>query len=321
MLGIVSSIPAGKHFALIVDNDGNVVWHRRFVGGVVDFQRQPNGHYTAYTSVDASPSRFYEMDKFGTILRDIIPRLSTEPGPHELRMTDEGYYLFSIEFRHMDLRTYGGRENARVRGMNIEYERSVGTPFTWSTFDHLQVTDAAPDIDLTALNVNPWHGNAIELDADGNMLVSFRNMDEVTKINTQTGGIIWRLGGRRSQFRFVNDPLSGFSHQHGVRRLANGNIILFDNGNLHVPPLSRPVEYRLDESTHTAELVWEYRHDPPLYGSALGFAQRLENGSTLICYGLAQRVIEVDMSGTVQWDLQIDEPLHYAYRAFRIKTF
>ena len=171
---------------------------------------------------------------------------------------------------------------------------------------------------MTAANINPWHGNAI--DADGNLLVSFRNSDEITKINSRTGEIIWRLGGKKSQFTFVNDPLNGFSHQHGIRRLQNGNLILFDNGNLHSPPMSRAVEYKLDEQVKTAELVWEYRHAPALYGFALGFAQRLANGNTLISFGTSQRVIEVDRSGAKQWELAILGAQVYNYRAFRIES-
>jgi hypothetical protein len=74
---------------------------------------------------------------------------------------------------------------------------------------------------------------------------------------------------------------------------------LFDNGSLRSPPSSRAIEYRLDETARIAELVWEFRHDPPIFGFALGFAQRLANGNTLINYGTAQRVIEVDALGVV----------------------
>lgn len=114
--------------------------------------------------------------------------------------------------------------------------------------------------------------------------------------------------------------MNGFSHQHGIRRLANGNIILFDNGNLHVPSASRAVEYKLDEQTKVAELVWEYRRLPPLFSHILGFAQRLTNGNTLICYGAAQRVIEVDRWGTEHWELAVYGQNVYIYRAFKIDS-
>ena len=73
--------------------------------------------------------------------------------------------------------------------------------------------------------------------------------------NRNTGAIIWRLGGKNNQFSFINDTI-GFSHQHAIRRLENGNISLFDNGNYHSPPFSRAIEYSLNENNKTATLVW-----------------------------------------------------------------
>ncbi len=319
MLSFISADPAAKSFAQVITNDGRVVWYREFAQSVVDLQKQPNGHYTAYTSLDASPSRFFEFDHSGEVLREFAASGGLATGPHELRLFDNGYCLFGIEFRNMDLTAIGGAANIAVRGLVVEYHRG-NSNLRWNTFEHLEVAEGASDIDLNTAPVNPWHGNAIDLDTDGNLLVSFRNSDQIVKINSQTGAIMWRLGGKKSDFTFVNDPLNGFSHQHGVRRLANGNLILFDNGNFHTPPTSRAVEYALDENAKTARLVWEYRHDPVLYGFALGFAQRLANGNTLICYGIAQRIIEVDAAGNKVWDLKIEEPNRFAYRAFRIES-
>jgi Arylsulfotransferase (ASST)/Secretion system C-terminal sorting domain len=62
---------------------------------------------------------------------------------------------------------------------------------------------------------------------------------------------------------------------------------LFDNGNQHTPNYSRAVEYKLDEQNKTADLVWEYRHNPDIYNAAMGSVERLPNGNTLIGWGLA----------------------------------
>ncbi|MBI4534652.1 MAG: aryl-sulfate sulfotransferase [Ignavibacteriae bacterium] len=320
MFGTISTAETRKYYAMIVDDAGRVVWYRKFNGSIVDFQKQPGGTYTAFISSTVELPRFFEFDRLGTVLRDYYASGGVETGPHELRVIRTEHYLFGIEHRVMDLRSIGGRSNAIVRGIVVEHMNAGMPVLRWNSFDHFLVVDAAPDIDLTGQNVNPWHGNAIEIDRDGHLLVSFRNLDEITKINGQAGEIIWRLGGRNNQFTFINDPLNGFSHQHGIRRLPNGNIILFDNGNLHTPPLSRPVEYRLDEEAKTAELVWEYRHNPPLHGFALGFAQRLDNGNTLITYGTEPRIIEVDPTGEKRWELVLDDPSHFAYRAFRIDS-
>ncbi len=319
MLSFIVSGAATKSYAQVLTNDGRLAWYREFAQPVVDFQKQPNGNYTAYTSLDASPSRFFEFDNIGHVLREFAASGGRATGSHELRLFDNGYCLFGVEFRPMDLTAIGGWSNASVRGLVVEYYRGNAS-LQWNTFDYLAVEEGASDMDVNATPVNPWHGNAIDIDRDGHLLVSFRNSVQIVKINAQTGAIIWRLGGKKSQFTFVNDSFNGFSHQHGIRRLANGNIILFDNGNLHSPPTSRAVEYRLDEQAKTATLVWEYRHEPTLYGFALGFAQRLANGNTLICYGIAQRIIEVDAAGNKVWDLKIEEPNRFVYRAFRIES-
>lgn len=320
MVGFATTEIANTYYALIIDNDGEVVWYRRFPRPVVDFQKQANGLYTVYSSMDNSPLRFYALDEFGNIIQEFRAQGGLETGQHELRLLNDGYCLFGIEFPEMNLTAVGGAPNTIIRSPIVEYHRSNAPVLLWRAVDHFQVTDAAPDISLTTSTVNPWHGNAIEIDSDNNLLVSFRNRDEITKINSRTGEIIWRLGGKNNQFTFVNDPLNGFSHQHGIRRLANGNIILFDNGNLHAPPVSRAVEYKLDEHAKVAELVWEYRSMPSLFSHILGFAQRLPNGNTLICYGAAQRVIEVDRSGTKHWELAVFGQNVFVYRAFRIAS-
>jgi len=307
-----------RHYAYIVDNSGKVVWYRPFGSSMLDFQKQPDGTYTAFSSLDTSAGRFFQMDNLGNILREYRALGAPETGPHELLLRNDGYLIFGVEYRVMNLTGIGGQPNAVVRGLTVEYNRYSGASFIWNSFDHFNVADALPDVPITGSNVNPWHGNAIDVDTDGHLLVSWRSLGEITKINSATGQIIWRLGGRNNQFTFLNDPLNGFSHQHGIRRLPNGNIILFDNGNLHSPPASRAIEYRLDENARVAELVWEYRPNPPISSPILGFAQRLANGNTLVCFGRAQRIIEVDRTGAVVWDVRIDSPGIYAYRALRI---
>ena len=319
LLGITPA-QSGKSYAMIVDTAGSPVWIREFKDAVVDFQKQAENRYTAWSSSDGGPSHFYELDALGIINSEYRASDGLETDSHELRFRGEGYALFGIQFRTVDMRSFGGLPAAAVQGFVVEYHRSGSPPFLWNTFNHFTVSDAAPDISLKGQNVDPWHGNAIEIDVDGNVLVSFRNSDEITKIDTRSGEIMWRLGGKHNQFTFRNDNFNGFSHQHGIRRLENGNIILFDDGNLHTPQISRAVEYRLDEHAKTAELVWEYRPDPPLYGSALGFAQRLQNGNTLICFGTAQHIIEVDRNGTKRWELAINESQRYAYRAFAVES-
>jgi hypothetical protein len=103
----------------------------------------------------------------------------------------------------------------------------------------------------------------------------------------------------------VNDPENGFSKQHSAKILPNGNLLVYDNGTDHDVRETRAVEYRLDHVAKTATLVWEYRHDPPIYTGYLGWVERLSNGNTWVACALAGRVVEVDPTGKVVWETQL----------------
>ena len=96
------------------------------------------------------------------------------------------------------------------------------------------------------------HVNAYELDADGNILASFRNTCEIVKINRMTGDIMWHMGGKQNQFTFIGENAANaptyFTYQHSLVRLPNGNFMMFDNGNLHTNKVSRAVEYAVDQT-------------------------------------------------------------------------
>ncbi|MFM8771190.1 MAG: aryl-sulfate sulfotransferase, partial [Candidatus Kapaibacterium sp.] len=125
----------------------------------------------------------------------------------------------------------------------------------------------------------------------GNLLISAQNASLVAKIHRTTGKVLWILGGKLNQFTFDNTAAPSepaeFSYQHDVRRIANGNITLFDNGNLRSPQWSRAAEYQIDETKKTCRLVWRYRPVTDLFSVSQGSCQTLTNGNKLISWGSA----------------------------------
>jgi hypothetical protein len=210
----------------------------------------------------------------------------------------------------------GGNPAATVVGLIVqEIDENKNVVFQWRSWDHYLITDATHE-NLTLGYIDYVHGNAIEIDTDGNLIISCRHLDELTKIDINTGAIIWRMGGKNNEFTFVNDPIR-FSHQHAIRHIANGNYTIFDNGNFHTPHFSRAVEYTIDQENKIATLVWQYRHTPDIYGLAMGYTQRLESGNTLISWGLTNPTItEVTPTGTVALEMTLPAGI-YTYRAFR----
>jgi hypothetical protein len=175
--------------------------------------------------------------------------------------------------------------------------------------------------DMTQASFDYAHVNAMTIDpTDNNLLASLRTTSEIVKIDRRTGQIIWHLGGKQNMFNFIGEHPENAPYytvgQHDVHRLANGNLIYFDNGNISgggVTPsdrtYSRAVEYALDETNMTATLVWEYRHTPDISAGCTGSIKRFPNGNTLIDWGCAVPtsgtiVTEVDPTGQLVFEMK-----------------
>ncbi len=222
-------------YLMIVDNKGVPIFYQRTHSIKTDWKLQPNG---MLTYVDNGNKKFYEMDSAYAIIDSFSTGNGYTTDTHDLQILPDGHALlmaYDYQTVRMDTIVQGGDSSALVIGLIVqELDADKNVVFQWRSWDHFLITDATEDINLTASVIDYVHGNAIELDDDGNLLISCRHMDEITKINRQTGEIIWRLGGlksRNNQFLFINDEIT-FSHQHDIRRLPNGNITIFDNGKL-----------------------------------------------------------------------------------------
>jgi hypothetical protein len=299
-------------YLLILNRNAEPMFYRQ-MPSCWDFKLQPTGTLTYY---DEFLGYFLALDSSYHVVDEYMCGNGYNTNEHELRLLPEGHaYLMSYDGQMvgMDTVVEGGNPNAMVFGLIIqEIDLNKEVVFEWRSWDHFKITDALRE-DLTGIDIDYVHGNAIEIESDGNILISSRNMDEVTKIDRTTGDIIWRMGGKNNQFTFVNDP-DGFNAQHDIRRLANGHVTLFDNGTYR--GYSRAVEYELDENALTATLVWEYRHSPDILGWALGSTQRLPDGNTLIGWGSANPTVsEVTPDGREVYEMGFPEAI-FSYRVF-----
>jgi hypothetical protein len=160
------------------------------------------------------------------------------------------------------------------------------------------------------------HGNALDLDTDGNLLLSSRSLGEITKIDTRTGAVMWRMGGRRNQFAFLDTPMPAFARQHGARSSATGAIVLLDN--VGDPNESRAERFVIDEAKRTARLAQSYGSIPGVVTQIGGSVQPLPDGRTLVSFGTEGRVEEYDADGRVTWSIQGNAG--YVFRAQRIRS-
>lgn len=311
---------AAGMYGLVIDNSGRVVWYRRFPGGPgLNFMVQPNGRYVARPTtpdpVDVEP--WIELDILGNVTRTFGCVGGFQSRFHDTISNPDGsQWLMCDETRMMNLSATGGASSARVTGTAVQHVSAAGTLLLhWSPFDHFAITDL-DSLERTGTTVNWTHGNALALDTDGHLIVSFRNLGEMTKIHAGTGAVLWRMGGRRNQFTFSDSPVPPFLRQHGVRVAASRSLIVLDN--MGDPGESRAEQYVVDESARTARLARSYAATPGVVTPIGGSVQSLSGGRVLVSYGVAGRVEEYDAAARVLWS--IDGNAGYVFRAQRIRS-
>lgn len=311
-------------YLIIMDNNGVPIFYERTPYERHALQIQQD-RWLTYG--DTETRYFYLMDSSYSVVDSFTTGNGYPLNIHDFQLLPNGHALLLAtdpQIIRMDTIVVGGDTAAIVLGAIIqEVDASKNVIFQWRSWDHYQITDATENINLTSHTIDYVHANAVELDNDGNILLSSRNMDEITKINRQTGEIIWRLGGvqsRNNQFKFISDTRT-FSHQHDIRRLSNGNVSLYDNGSLLVPQYSRALEYELDENNKEATSVWKFSYDPTIYKNVMGNMQRLLNGNTIIGWGGyfssdRRAISEVDVDGSVALEISLPDTFTN-YQAFK----
>ncbi len=302
---------------LIVDNDLTPVFYKKVSGTIFDFKYQPTGELT-YNIYSVNS---YGMDNSGIPTRQYIIPDGFVIDIHELQvLEDSSYYLLGKEHLTIDMSQYvaNGDTAALLIANTIHHMNANDNEiWRWRSFDHYDITDVDDFIDLTHHQLDWTHCNAIEIDKDGNILLSTRNFNEITKINRQSGDIIWRFGGKKNQFQFQNDN-RGFSRQHDVRRFSNGHLAFFDNGKYLIPAYSSFVEYILDEQDLIARLVRRYSRNETVFTASRGGAQELSNGHTLISWGENQTpsITEINSKDSIEFEIKFSSYAHQ-YRAYR----
>ena len=203
--------------------------------------------------------------------------------------------------------------------------------WSWDTFEHFNMSDF-DEIGGTwneayfNLHYDWTHANAIIFDEQENVIyLSSRHLSRITKIDYSTGEIIWNLGHQMNSGDVTLGNNIGFSFQHSLQLLENGNLLTFDNGNLSQEfrgtdvPISRAIEIKI--TNESASVEWSYDLPQDLFGFASGNAQKLNNENVLITtVGGGGRSLEVNTYGEIVWEglYNLSLPDGAVYRAHRI---
>ena len=178
--------------------------------------------------------------------------------------------------------------------------------FQWDSLDHVPVTDSyvRPPPARTNDPFDYFHVNSVDVDRDGNLIVSGRNTWTIYKIDRHTGAGIWRLGGVHSSFKLA--PRTYWAFQHDVRVQAHNDlyITLFDNesGVYGVRRQSGAVKLRLDLKHMTATQVHRDSHSPPTLAPFAGDVEQLPDHNDFVGWGARPYISEYSPSGRLLYD-------------------
>jgi outer membrane protein assembly factor BamB len=291
----------GDGTVYLTDLNGNIVhtWQMPYPPGLYGYLTETgtliyNGKIPNDTFLGKSPFKggvILEADWNGRILWEV-----REPNHHhDGRLLKNGNVLLLCAAELPDSvarKIQGGRTGSEANGKIwadylVELTKDGKRVWEWRAWEHLDPGEYP--IPLIQNERSEWtHGNAVAETADGNLLISFRNISTVVKIERNSGRVVWKLGA---------PVLSG---QHAPEPLPNGNFLIFDNGPTRLDqtfPFSRVIEV----NPATNDIVWKYQGQG-FYSDRISNAQRLPNGNTLINEGMFGRFFEVTPAGEVVWE-------------------
>jgi hypothetical protein len=313
--------PNAQAGAVIVSGDGQPIWENPVARKVtMNFQAQSYrgspvltwwegeielGHGVGeYVIADAS-YRTIRRVQAGNRLRGDL---------HEFVLTPRGTALLtSYVVTKADLSSVCGSRHGSIQDAIFqEIDLATGRVLLeWHSLDHVALTESYAPV---SADWDFFHINSVDVDVDGGLLISARSTHTVYKLDS-SGSVVWRLGGRRSDFAM--GPGTSFAWQHDARRQPDGTLTVFDNGATPaVERLSRGLILDMDEDAMTAGLVHQYTHPRVLAGSQ-GSVQLLDNGNVFVGWGEVPRVSEFDRSGRLLFDALLGEA-YECYRAFRL---
>jgi Arylsulfotransferase (ASST) len=292
---------------MIVDDRGDLIWFNPLRRGtaVTDLKVQELDGRRVLTwwqgrfALGWGYGEYPVLDETYREVTRVRPSNGYQGDLHDMTITPEGTALVMAYDRvFTDLRSAGGpRRGVAMDNILQEIDLETGLVlFEWHSLGRVALNDSrVPPRGRTSWDY--FHINSVEVDTDGNLLVSARNTCAVYKIDRTTGALIWTLGGEESDFRM--NRRTRFCFQHDARRAGPGVISLFDNaaGPPNLRRQSRAIKLRVDERRKTVRLIKQYQHPARILAPNQGSTRVLENGNVLVGWGAAPVFTEYSASG------------------------
>ena len=327
----------GQNGLMILDDSGQLVWFYSLQDqgkSATDFKVQSYQGRPVLTWWEAAELRGPSGGEY-VILDDSYREITRvragndyKGDMHEFLITPEDTALLPIYNKvAADLSSVGGpKDGSAVEGVVQEVDIETGEVlFEWHSLDYVTLEESYYELASKGFyhsNFEYFHVNSIDIDHDGNLLISAKKTYAVYKLDRKTGDVIWRLGGKNGDFQM--GPGTRTRRQHDARRQRDGTITIFDNigepkdfaDGVAKDEQSRGIVVELDEEEMSASLVREYTHPRKLGALHEGNLQVLPNGDVFIGWGSVPVFSEFSSEGEILFDANFITK-QQSYRAYR----
>lgn len=318
---------------VIMDTRGNKILEKQCKGAVIDFRQwEINGRIYYTYGVDDSAAHHVTLSAGHVVIldsalneikevhllpyKDITTNRHEDLDLHDFIMLSENHYITMTTYsKHVDnIPAFLTPSPAnKVATTIIQEIKDDALIWQWdgSKFPEFYVNSEIGNKFYDTVAQDYMHINSMTIDpVDSNLIISLRQLNQIIKINRKTGDIIWRLGGRNSDFQLTSEQV--FLRQHNATLTNDGNLLIFDNGEKAQRPYSRILEFKLDEKKKTVISFKSYRIQEPLTES-LGSVQKIGD-DYLICGGSANYVLLVNsITGERKMRLVANQSMYRAY--------
>jgi arylsulfate sulfotransferase len=334
-----TSNPDATNYIAILNNDGFPVYYKKTNNQIINFKYfESNTNQKRFSYNDNTLGKIIIMDEnFNEIKQlELLPNNGhglIRTDNHDFIYFNDNHYIVPayVNRPNVNMTAYGGANSVELVDFVFQEIQNNQVVFEWNSADFsefLQQTDPIYYNQFaTSPKVDYFHFNSIAIDPnDNNFIVSARHMNQIYKINRTTGQIMWRFGGSNDDFNLTGNKI--ISHPHHATILANGNLLLFDNGVTKTPKESRIVEFAIDQNNFTATIANQYT-ETGRYFDIMGSAQKLQNDNYFIGWGgnitsqvnaNKSDITEVNTSGAIVLDMNFSNnpnSFTYSYRALK----
>jgi|ETNmetMinimDraft_26_1059896.scaffolds.fasta_scaffold25253_1 hypothetical protein len=297
---LITSVLTDPSVAVVIDGDGDYVWWHTPVGDtdaalISRVRISLDGRTMVYLATTTPTGGGTTQELFRLPFDGAEVKALEVAGAHHdfVERNDGNLALIALDGREV--------EGEHVQGEQlVEMTPDGMTTTIWSAWDHFEYD---PDDPIT-VGTGWTHANALDHDAVEDIyFLALRNRNTILAIDRATSDLLSMIGGPDSDYLDPGGSPDLFEWPHQFQML-DGAVLAFSSGS--APWFrSEALEYTLDKATDTAELVWSYTADPPLFSVGYGDVSRLLDGRTMVTWSAQGRIDIVDEQAIEVWRLNL----------------